>query len=93
MLYEIHSTKEVKKEHKVEPKAANEREEEEEQEAAVPLFTLLNNFLHSFFSNVEFSSFISKYTALMDCVCASLTILTISRGPSMIQRSFARRGV
>ena len=49
--YETYSTKEVKKEHKEEPKA--EGEETAEEEAPVPLVTHVNNILHSIFSNVE----------------------------------------
>ena len=49
--YETYNTKEVKKEHKEEAKAKGE--ETAEEEAPVPLFTLVNNILHSIFSNVE----------------------------------------
>ena len=49
--YETYNTKEVKKQHKEEPKA--DVETEEEQEAPVPLVTHVNNILHSFFSNDE----------------------------------------
>ena len=48
--YETYNTKEVKKEHKEEAKA---EEEETSEEAPVPLVTLVNNILHSVFSNVE----------------------------------------
>ena len=48
--YEAYNTKEVKKEHKEEAKA---EEEELAEEEPVPLVTHVNNFLHSFFSNVE----------------------------------------
>ena len=48
--YETYNTKEVKKEHKKEAKA---EEEETAEEEAVPLVTLVNNILHSIFSNAE----------------------------------------
>ena len=48
--YETYNTKEVKKEHKEEAKAEEEKTAEEE---AVPLVTHVNNMLHSIFSNVE----------------------------------------
>ena len=49
--YEIHNRNEIKKENK-EEENANESMEEE-GEASVPLLTLVNNFLHSFFLNIE----------------------------------------
>ena len=49
--YETYNTKEVKKEHKQEAKA--EEEKTAEEEAPVPLVTHVNNILHSIFSNVE----------------------------------------
>ena len=52
--YETYVTKGVKKEHKEEAKA--EGEETAEKEAPVPLVTLVNNILHSIFSNVEMYS-------------------------------------
>ena len=48
--YETYNTKEVKREHKEEAKAA---EEETADEEPVPLVTHVNNILHSIFSNVE----------------------------------------
>ena len=52
--YETYNTKAGKKEHKGEEAKADEETmaEEEEQEAPVPLVTLVNNILHSVFSNV-----------------------------------------
>ena len=50
--YETYNTKEVKKERKEEAKA-EEEETAEDEEAPVPLVTLVNNILHSIFSNVE----------------------------------------
>ena len=49
--YETYNTKEVKKEQKEEAKA--EEEESLEEDDPVPLVTLVNNILHSIFSNVE----------------------------------------
>ena len=49
--YETYNTKEVKKEHKEEAEA--EEEETAEEDALVPLVSLVNNILHSNFSNVE----------------------------------------
>ena len=49
--YETYNTKEVKKERKQEGEA--EEEETAVEEAPVPLVTILNNILHSIFSNVE----------------------------------------
>ena len=49
--YETNNTKEVKKEHKEEAEAQEEKTAEED--APVPLVTHVNNILHSFFSNVE----------------------------------------
>ena len=49
--YEAYITKEVKKKHKEEAKA--EEEETAEEDDPVPLFTHVNNILHSIFSNVE----------------------------------------
>ena len=49
--YETHNTKEVKREHKEAAKA--EEEETAEEDDPVPLFTNVNNILHSIFSNVE----------------------------------------
>ena len=49
--YETYNTKEVKKEHKEEPKA--EEQETAEEDDPVPLVTHVNNILHSIFSNVE----------------------------------------
>ena len=49
--YETYNTKEVKKEHKEEAKAAEEGTEEED--APVLLVTHVNKILHSFFSNLE----------------------------------------
>ena len=51
--YKTYNTKENKKEHKEEAKAAEETTAEEEQEAPVPLVTHVDNLLHSIFSNVE----------------------------------------
>ena len=49
--YETYNTKEVSREQKEEAKA--EEEETVEEDAPVPLITLVNNILHSIFSNVE----------------------------------------
>ena len=49
--YETYKTKDVKKEHKEEPKA--EEEETAEEEVPVPLVTHVNNILQSIFLNVE----------------------------------------
>ena len=49
--YKTYKTKEVEKEHKRE--ARSDVETEVEQEAPFPLFTHVNNILHSIFSNVE----------------------------------------
>ena len=49
--YETYNTKEVKKEHKEEAKA--EEEKTAEEDAPVPLITHVNNILHSIFSNIE----------------------------------------
>ena len=50
-VYETYNTKEVKKEHKEETKA--EEEKSAEEEAPVLFVTHVNNILHSIFSNVE----------------------------------------
>ena len=48
--YETYNTKEVKKEHKGEAKA---EEEKTADEKPIPLVTHVNNILHSIYSNVE----------------------------------------
>ena len=55
--YETYNTKAGKKEHKKEKAKADEETiaEEEEKEAPVPLVTLVNNILHSVFSNIVVS--------------------------------------
>ena len=45
--------KKIRKEHKKEPKAEEERTAEEEQETPVFLVTQVNNLFSSFFSNFE----------------------------------------
>ena len=52
-VYEPYNSKEVKKELREETKAEEEATAREEQEAPVPLFTHVNNNLHSIVSNVE----------------------------------------
>ena len=82
--YETYNTKEVKKEHKEEAKA--EEEKTVEEEAPVPLVTHVNKILHSIFSNVE--EYINKFTFLMDYMGTNLTFPTISREPSLNTREF-----
>ena len=82
--YETYNTKEIKKEHKEEAKA--DEEETAEEDAPVPLVTLVNNILHSIFSDVEVYITIIKFTTLMVYMRTSLTFPTTSREPSLNTR-------
>ena len=79
--YETYITEDVRKEHKEEPEA-----EEEETAATVPLDTHVNKILHSIFSNVTYTSTISKFATLMDCMGTNLTFPTTSRESSLNTR-------
>ena len=52
--YDIHKSKEAKKEHKNEEQSTEAATNgEEDDNHSVPLFTFVNNFMHSIFSNQE----------------------------------------
>ena len=82
--YETHNTKEVKKEHKEEAKAKEEKTAEEKQ---VPLVTHVNN-LNSIFPMLKCTSTINKLTTPMGCMRTKLIITTISMEPFLNTREF-----
>ena len=84
--YETYNTKEVRKEHKEEAKAEEEKTAEEDD--PVPLVTHVNNFLHSIFPMLKCTLTIKNYTTLMDCMRTNLTFPTISREPSLNTSEF-----
>ena len=86
--YETYTTKEYKKEHKEEAKP--EEEEMAEEDDPVPLVTHVNNILHSINNQftMKFTSTISKFTTLMDCMRTNRIIPTTSREPSLKTKEF-----